>query len=127
MSNSVFPSTLPGIDIKVSRRAIYSTKIQTARSGKELRASWWATPRYAYTLTLNFVRQAGFSSVTPSDEAATLVAFFETHRGAWDSFLFDDPYDAVQRRVRFNGDELELERLANKAWDGKTISLISVK
>lgn len=92
MSNQVFPS-LPGFDIKVSRMPVYATLIQAAPSGKELRASFQSSPRFRYTLVLNFVRQAGFSAKTAYDEAATLMQFFADHRGAWDSFLFTDPYE----------------------------------
>lgn len=199
MSNQVFP-TLSGFDIKVAREQLYATAVQVAASGKELRASWWSTPRYRWQLTLNFARQAGFSINTASDEAAALTTFFQTHRGRWDSFLFTDPFESsvtaknigtgngsnkvfplldgaglavtaingapsiyvngvlktvttdytitagvvtfvtappssqvvtwtgsYYRRVRFDMDSLNFERLADKAWDGKEISLISVK
>ncbi len=126
MSNLVFP-TLAGFDIKVTRKEIYSTLTQAAASGKELRASLWSTPRYRYSLNLNFVRQGGYSVNTLSDEVVTLNAFFDTHLGTWDSFLFNDPVDGVQRRVRFASDELTLERIVNLAWSGGSIDLISVK
>ena len=127
MSILVFPDTLMGIDIAVARSVIYATKIQTASSGKELRASFQSTPRYAYELTLNFLRQSGFSVNTLLDEAAALSAFYVTHRGQWDSFLYNDPVDGVQRRVRFAQDNLDLKRIVNLCWDGGTIKLISVK
>lgn len=126
MSNSVFPEFM-GFDIKVSRKEIYSTLVQSPASGKELRAALWSTPRYRYSLNLNFVRQSGFSVNTLVDEVAILNAFFEAHLGTWDSFLFNDPVDGVQRRVRFVSDELSLERIANLVWSGGTIELISVK
>jgi hypothetical protein len=127
MSNLVFPDTLMGFDIKVTRKEIYSTIVQSAASGKELRAGLWSTPRYSYQLNLNFVRQSGFSVNTLVDELITLVTFFETHKGKWDSFLYNDPVDGVQRRVRFDMDELTLERLFNLVWSGGSIDLISVK
>jgi uncharacterized protein (TIGR02217 family) len=199
MSNQVFPA-LSGFDIRVSRAPVYSTLIQPGASGKELRASFQSYPRYRYTLNLNWVRQAGFSPRTASDEVATILQFFADHHGAWDSFLFTDPQESgvtakqfgtgngttvvfqlvdglglpvtelngtpsiyvngvlkttpadysisaglvtftaapaaaasltwtgsYYRRVRFDGDELELERIVTGAWDGKSIRLISVK
>ena len=52
MSSLVFP-TIIGADIAVTRTPVYSTSIQTAKSGKELRASWWSYPRYRYTIDFN--------------------------------------------------------------------------
>ena len=124
MSSSVFPS-FAGVDIAIKRSEIYATKIQTSVSGKELRASFQSTPRYRYELRLNFLRQAAYNTVT--DEVAQLKTFFDTMLGSWDSFLFNDPVDSVQRRVRFEQDNMDLEQLVTGAWDGQTIKLISVK
>jgi hypothetical protein len=124
MSNAVFP-TFPGLDIAVKRSAVYATKIQTSSSGKELRASFQSTPRYHYELRMNFLRQAAFNTIV--DEVATLKAFFDMMLGAWDSFFFTDPVDGVQRRVRFEQDNMDLEQLVVGAWDGQTIKLVSVK
>ena len=57
MSSLVFPS-MAGLDIAIKRMPVYATKIQTASSGKELRASFQSTPRFRYSLPLNFLRQA---------------------------------------------------------------------
>lgn len=88
MSTMVFP-TLPGMDIAIKRTPIYATKVQTASSGKELRASFQSSPRYRYALPLNFLRQAVLN--TSSDEASQLLSFFGTHKGKWDSFWLPDP------------------------------------
>ena len=125
MSNLVFPN-FPGIDVAVKRSEVYSTKVQTSSSGKELRASFWGVPIYRYEIPLNFLRQTTFYNAS-SDEVAQLKAFFETMRGKWDSFLFNDPVDGVQRRVRFDQDNIDMEQIVAGAWDGKTIKLVSVK
>ena len=129
MSNLVFPLNLPGLDVKVKRAPIFKTGVQEAHSGKELRAKFWSAPRYRYTVTFNFLRQG-----KNGDEAKTLLDFFEAHAGRFESFLFDDPKDGVQRRVRFDMDELELEKFlegtvsgGGKTWEGKTVKLISLK
>jgi hypothetical protein len=88
MSTLVFPN-LPGMDVAIKRTPIYATKVQTASSGKELRASFQSTPRYRYSLPLNFLRQAVLNAT--NDEAAQLLAFFGTHKGKWDSFWLPDP------------------------------------
>lgn len=112
MSNLVFP-TFPGLDVSLKRTLIFDTTIQQAKSGKERRAAWRANPRYAYKLKFNVLR-----SVAALQEVQTLMTFFETHRGRWDSFLFNDPYDGVQRRVRFDQDKLEAERIAMNTVSG---------
>lgn len=87
MSSLVFPS-MAGLDIAIKRMPVYATKIQTASSGKELRASFQSTPRFRYSLPLNFLRQAVLNM--DADEAAQLLAFFDTHKGRWDSFWLPD-------------------------------------
>jgi hypothetical protein len=89
MSSLVFPS-FPGMDIAIKRTAIFATKVQTASSGKELRASFQSAPRYRYVLPLNFLRQAVLNAAT--DEVATLLAIFNAAKGRWDSFLLTDAY-----------------------------------
>lgn len=129
MSNEVFPTTLKGLDIKITRTPVFKTAVQESVSGKELRASWWSTPRYKYTLDFNFLRQG-----LNSDEAETLRGFFARHLGSWDSFLLNDPYDSTQRRVRFDMDEITMQRLladtvssGGQTWEAKSVKLISVK
>jgi len=99
MSSLIFPN-LAGLDISVKRAPVFATKIQTASSGKELRASFQAFPRYRYELRMNFLRQGGYYN-TLADEAGTLNAFFMKHRGSWDSFLFQDPYDPSDTAMGF--------------------------
>ena len=87
MSNLVFPN-LPGMDIAIKRTPVYATKIQTASSGKELRASFQSTPRYRYALPLNFLRQAVLNAT--NDEVDQLLTFFGAQKGRWDSFWLPD-------------------------------------
>lgn len=122
MSNAVFPMTLPGISIKLRRTPVFSTKVQTSVGGKELRGRFQSAPRYKYRLSFEFLR-----ADPPLQELQQLVAFFEDHYGQWDSFLLDDPYDNVQRRVRFARDDLDVERFLHMVWELKTLELISVK
>ncbi len=124
MSTELFPLSLPGVDVVVRRRAVFSTAVQVAQSGKELRAQLQSTPRYRYTVTFNYLMQDGLQG---SDEAQALTDFFEARAGKFDTFAFDDPYDGVQRTVRFDMDELELSRIVDRVWEGKSIQLISVK
>ena len=90
MSNLVFPSTLPGFDIKVTREPYANVNIQESVSGKELRSSWWGSMRTRYKLALNCERTAA-----AWQELQTLATFYARHFGQLDSFLFVDPVDNV--------------------------------
>lgn len=100
MSNQIFPA-LPGIGIAIKRSPVYATTIQTAASGKELRASWWSYPRWNYEIPLNFARMSGFSAQTVYDEMQSLAGMFADHQGRWDSFLFTDPADSTVSGMGF--------------------------
>jgi phage-related protein len=126
MSSSVFPS-LPGIDIAVERESFFKTTIHETASGKEDRTAWMNTPRYRYRVAFNVLR----TSVTaPSpwgaySEPGVIINFLDAHKGAQDSFLFDDPYTAVQTRVRFQEDSLNIKQIASGFWEC-SFELVSV-
>ncbi|WP_445364893.1 DUF2460 domain-containing protein (plasmid) [Microbulbifer sp. ANSA001] len=122
MSDAIFPIHLPGLDIKVRRTLIFKTRVQESGSGREVRIRRQRDPRYKYRLRFNFLRSA-----PPMMELQQLVDFFEAHYGRWDSFLLDDPYDGVRRRVRFMHDKLDAEQFLHQVWEVKSLELISVK
>jgi hypothetical protein len=125
--SGTFP-TLPGLDIAVKRTEIFSTLVQPGSTGKEQRASFQGTPRYQFELTFNFFRQTNFSAQTTFDELSTLVTFFETQKGQWDTFSFTDPVDGTVRTCRFAQDQLDIQRIVNLAWKGASaVKLISTK
>jgi hypothetical protein len=87
MSNAVFP-VLPGLVWDVKKTPQWSTKLQQAASGKELRLSYYSWPIYKYTLAYEVLRQASAYL-----ELQTLAGFFNARQGKFDSFLFQDPND----------------------------------
>lgn len=91
MSTTVFP-TLKGRDIVIDRVPTFSTRKPKAVSGKIVSISQWSTPIYQWTLIYNFLRTGAFGSGTFT-ELEQLRGFFETLKGAGDSFLFADPND----------------------------------
>jgi len=121
-----FP-TLKGLDIAVKRSEIYSTMVQVGSSGKEQRGSFQATPRFQFELTINFLRQTGYSTNTVSDELATLQAFYEAQLGQMLTFSYTDPVDSTVRTCRFMEDVQGLTRIGGKVWDGGVVKLITVK
>lgn len=125
--SGTFP-TLPGLDIAVKRTELYSTLVQPAASGKELRATFWSTPKFQYELTFNCFRQTGFSANTVSDELAALQTFFESQLGQFNTFNFTDPVDSTVKVCRFAQDTMDIERIVNLCWKGASaVKLIQVK
>lgn len=87
MSDAVFP-TLAGLTFPVRKTPIYSTTIKTSVSHRELRRANMAAPVWGIGLVFEFLRdQATY------DDLKTLMGFFLARKGAFDSFLFNDPDD----------------------------------
>ena len=89
MSNAVYPS-LPGLSIAVSKEAEFSTLIQEAVSGRELRISERVYPKWKHTLQYNFMRD-----YVAFPELTQLGGFWLARTGPADSFLFTDPDDSA--------------------------------
>lgn len=87
MSNDVFPA-LPGLMWGTTRTPIWATKVLTASSGRELRASFQSYPRYRYLMKYEFLRERGGHA-----ELQSLLGFFNQMGGSLDSFLFQDDSD----------------------------------
>jgi hypothetical protein len=114
MSAATFPS-LPGV-ICEGRAPFFGTQVQQAVTGAELRVKR-RDVGYRYTLTVRWLRPW-------LGEDDTLYQFFVARNGSWDSFLFTDPVDSVQRAVRFADDDLDLE-FKDGVWSG-SIELVTV-
>lgn len=87
MSNAIFPKlagVAPGPDWQPS----FKTKIQTASSGREYRASLMANPIYTLGLRYNFLRAR-------NQDLQTLIGFFLARNGSFDSFLYEHPDDCT--------------------------------
>jgi hypothetical protein len=91
MSDVVFPISpleLIGAQIDLRRTPATATEIQTASSGKELRATWQSYPRYKYQLHIEFLR----SAAVYADFQRVMTAFVSA-LGQYDTFLLQDPED----------------------------------
>jgi hypothetical protein len=89
VSSAVFPGTLaamPGLAWSVTKVPAFNSKIQTSVGNAELRASFTPYPRWTWTLKYNFLQ--GGSASTAFE---TLLGFWLARKGAYDSFLYDDP------------------------------------
>jgi uncharacterized protein (TIGR02217 family) len=86
MSNAVFP-VLPGLAWDVVKRPTFSTIVQRAASGREVRAALWSSPIWQWELTYDLLRDDA------TNELRTLMGFFLQRQGSFDSFLYSDPTD----------------------------------
>lgn len=87
MSNSVFPD-LPGLKIEIKRTPIWKTLKQESASGRVVTAALMTYPLRRYGLSFEFLRSGGGYT-----ELQQVEAFFNQHKGAYESFLFNDPDD----------------------------------
>jgi len=130
-----FPA-FPSRSITVRRRALFSTKIQTAVSGREMRASWQSRPRHEYQITFDGLAtgrvkyapggHGGQTMVTVEAQPQELCDFYVRMRGAWGTFNFTDPLDGQVRTCRFADDSLELERFTAFHWKTAGIKIVEV-
>ena len=89
MSNAQFPD-LRGLSWDYTLTPTFSTGVQQATSGREVRAAFWSAPIWKISLQYEFlhddaqhVDQNGYS------ELQQLVGFFLARQGSFDSFLID--------------------------------------
>jgi len=118
---ALFP-WLPGVDIRVGRRPVYSTAIQTSVSGLERRASRWSRPRFRFSVRFNILRTLSPQEV---NEVWAILDLFHASFGAAGEFWFPDPFDVTYRKCRFESDELEMERFLMGRWRTAEIRLIT--
>lgn len=96
MSNTVYPD-FPGVTWPVVKRPMHKTGIKETPSGREFRTRYMTYPRYAIRLNYEWLSEA---------EMRQLIGMFNTHGGAFESFLFDDRDDrAVSNQVFGVGDD----------------------
>lgn len=86
MTAAIFPS-MPGLKWGSVKTPMWSTGIQKAASGRELRASFYSYPRYKLSLSYEVLRSNALA------ELQNMVGFFNARRGSFESFLYLDPED----------------------------------
>lgn len=95
MGNAVLP-VLPGLTWNCVSAPNFSTKVQRAVSGRELRASFRAYPLWTFRLGYEVLRD-GAAGV----ELDTLLGFFLARQGSFDSFLYSAPSDNAVTAMPF--------------------------
>lgn len=83
----IYP-TLPGLAFSVQKTPTWSTKTNTAASGRETRVALWQYPIWNFQLVYEFLRDAA-----AYNELKQLMGFYLQCQGAFGTFLFVDPDD----------------------------------
>ena len=91
MTLPLFP-TLPGLGWSRAKRPIFSTRIATHVSGREVRSANYAYPLYEFELTFELLR-GGLAQ-----ELETLIGFFLQCQGQAGMFRYVDPDDHLATR-----------------------------
>lgn len=96
MSDYMFPDLALGGEF--TRAPRFNTKILQSVNGRELRASYQATPTYEIALQIPVIDEK-------AGDLKIIEEFFVARRGAFDSFLFKMPWDN-EYNCTFIGDGL---------------------
>jgi uncharacterized protein (TIGR02217 family) len=89
MSNTLFPD-LRGLAWEYTLTPTFSTGIQQAASGREVRAAFWSAPLWKISLAYEFLRDdSQHLDANGYSELEQLAGFFLARQGAFDSFLID--------------------------------------
>lgn len=88
MTFPLFP-TLPGLGWSRAKRPIFSTRIATHVSGREVRSANYAYPLYEFELTYELLRAGA------AQELESLMGFFLRCQGQTGVFRYVDPEDRV--------------------------------
>jgi uncharacterized protein (TIGR02217 family) len=89
MSNLIFP-TSQGLKWDMQKTPVFATRIQKSTSGRSLRAAYYQYPIYRYDLSYDILRDD-----VAHNELKTLMGFYLSRQGAFDSFLYIDPSDCI--------------------------------
>lgn len=93
MSNLLFPSSLPGFEIKVVRETDHDVREQFSLSRKRNAYTYETYPITRYKLGVEVLRSDSSLS-TRMREAQQLATFLHRHYASLDSFLIVDPFDS---------------------------------
>ena len=123
MSNVLFP-TLAGLGWSVLKAPKWSTKVQTATSGKELRTSLFSYPLYNITLILETMRDGFVPPGFTYSEIQTIIGFFNARQGSYDNFLYIDPTDYAATTQQFGTGNVTSGMLCTLSGTTMTITTI---
>jgi hypothetical protein len=117
VSTELFP-TLPGLTWNVHKKPTFSTRISPAVTGQEVRNAFYQFPKWFYELTYDYIPDL---PVSVGDTALhTLMGFFLSRQGSFDTFLFLDPDDnaTTDSQVIGLGDDVTLQFFMARSFGG---------
>lgn len=103
MTLPVFP-TLPGLTLTVVKSPSFSTLIEDAPNGYEVRLPQMTNPVWSWQLIFDFLHDYFWGGFTTVSELRTLMGFFNQNFGSAGSFLFTDPDDCNVGPALVGGD-----------------------
>ena len=93
MSNAVYPNAIRGLDFTTVKAPEFDTLLQSAANRYETRLEQMVNPIWHWSLKYGYLRddsiQAGFTYT----DLRTLMGFYLSRSGRYDSFLYNDIYD----------------------------------
>lgn len=87
-----FPA-FPGQGWSVHKKPVFSTRVASHVSGREVRAGLYAHALYEFELTFNGLDSSGSFPGLQAQSLQTLMGFFLTIQGQLNTFLYVDPTD----------------------------------
>lgn len=104
MTLPVFP-TLPGQGWSVHKKPVFSTRVASHSSGREVRGALYAFPLWEFELVFEALDSASRFAGLQAQSLQTLLGFFLAAGGQLNTFLYNDPTDgAVTAQAFATGD-----------------------
>lgn len=95
MSQAVLP-TLAGLSWDITAKPEFTTMTHRAMSGYEVRAAFRIYPLWNFSLKYDILRDN-----SANNELKTMLGFFNSRQGSFDSFLFAPPADSSVSLMSF--------------------------
>lgn len=84
-----FNTSLPGLSYGIKKKPMFKTKISEGAAGNEVRSSLTPYPRWDFEFSYEFLEDASGAN----SSLKSIMGFFLSRRGSFDSFLVKDPDD----------------------------------
>lgn len=95
MSDELYPSAVRGLTYTVEKRPLFDTRIKSSTGKTEIREAEVLNPEWRWQLTYNYLydNPDNIAAGLVDTDLKTLMGFFLSRLGQFDSFLFHDPDD----------------------------------
>jgi uncharacterized protein (TIGR02217 family) len=97
MSAPPFFPTLPGLTWGIHKKPIFSTVVASHVSGREVRTALYQNPIWEFEVAFEGLDSTATGAYPPlgAQSLQTLIGFFLSRQGQYETFLFSDPTDSV--------------------------------